>query len=144
MYKLYISIKPANKIQLKMLLRSLQREQRIGFFLMLIIKSIQLITLQFWTYMGCQEPTCRCQMANLLKPLGLLASSVGTCACIKLSRDKLCYLRQIWMSRGRNGMFALIGQGTPREVFFQKTYAAQQTRSNPSAFNSERKTVPLL
>ena len=76
---------------------------------MLIIKSIQLITLQFWTYMGCQEPTCRCQMANLLKPLGLLASSVGTCACIELSRDWLCYLRVDLDVRGKNGMFALIG-----------------------------------
>ena len=92
---------------------------------MLIIKSIQLITLQFWTYMGCQEPTCRCQMANVLKLMGLLASSVGTCACIELSRVSFVICGRFGCPGEETACLPLLDRVRRARCFsFQKSYKA--------------------
>ena len=49
-----------------MLFRSKYREWRIGFFVMLIIKSMNLITLHFWTYLAFMDVCTNCFCTSLL------------------------------------------------------------------------------
>ena len=61
MYKLYISINPTT-------LTREDIEYRIGFFVMLIKKSINLITLHLWTYLALLVTDVNIVAHHLCKP----------------------------------------------------------------------------